>query len=129
MATNSEATTALPAGTKALIGAFGVSGVVHVVRPQVFYALIPPALGSPKAWTYASGVAELACAAGLASRAPWAPRATAAVLAAVWVGNWWMAIDATRATPRNNALAVGSWLRIPLQVPMIKAALASPVRR
>lgn len=128
MATRAESTSTLPVGTKALIGAFGVSGVVHMVRPQVFYPLIPPAMGSPKAWTYASGVAELACAAGLASRQPWAPKATAAVLAAVWVGNWWMAIDATRATPRNTAMVVGSWLRVPLQVPMIKAALASPVR-
>lgn len=119
---------ALPGGTKALIAAFTVSGVVHMVKPQVFYPLIPPGLGSPKALTYASGVAELACAAGLATRQPWAPKATAAVLAGVWVGNWWMAIEAARAHPRNPALVVGSWARIPLQIPMIKAALRSPVR-
>lgn len=118
----------MPWGTTALIGAFTLSGVVHLVKPRVFYPLIPPGLGSRKALTYASGVAELVCAAGLATRQTWAPRATAAVLAGVWVGNWWMAIEATRATPRRPALVVGSWARVPLQVPMIRAALRSPVR-
>lgn len=125
MDTNAEP---MPWGTKGLIGAFTLSGVVHMVKPQVFYPLIPPELGSPKALTYASGVAELACAAGLASRQPWAPKATAAVLAGVWVGNWWMAIEATRAKRRQPALIIGSWARVPLQIPMIRAALRSPVR-
>lgn len=128
MATTVEQSAPLPGGTKALIGAFTLSGAVHMVRPQVFYPLIPPGLGSPKVLTYASGVAELVCAAGLATRQPWAPKATAAVLAGVWVGNWWMAIEATRSTPRQPALVVGSWARLPLQIPMIRAALRSPVR-
>ena len=118
----------MPVGTKGLIGAFALSGVVHLVKPQVFYPLIPRWLGSRQAVTYASGVAELVCAAGLATRQPWAPKATAAVLAGVWVGNWWMAIEATRANPRQPALVVGSWARVPLQIPMIRAALRSPVR-
>lgn len=118
----------LPWGTKGLIGAFTVSGVAHLVKPKVFYPLIPPALGSPKALTYASGVAELVCAAGLATRQPWAPKATAAVLAGVWVGNWWMAIEASRASRPQPALVIGTWVRVPLQIPMIRAALRSPVR-
>ncbi|MCB0915800.1 MAG: DoxX family protein [Actinobacteria bacterium] len=118
----------LPLGTKALIAAFTVSGTVHLIRPAVFYPLIPPALGSPRAWTYASGVAELACAAGLATRAPWAPKASAGLLAGVWVGNWWMAIAATRAKRRRPALIAASWLRVPLQLPMLRAALNSPTR-
>jgi uncharacterized membrane protein len=119
----------LPFGTKGLIGAFGLSGAVHLVKPDVFYPLIPPALGSPRAWTYASGVVELACAAGLATRAPWAPKATAAALVGVWAGNWWMAIAATRSKRRRPTLIAVSWARIPLQIPMIRAALNSPVRQ
>ncbi len=120
--------TSLPLSTQALIGAFAVSGAVHMIRPEVFDPLIPPALGSPRAWTYASGLAELACAAGLATRAPWAPKASAGLLAGVWVGNWWMAIAATRAKRRRPALIAASWLRVPLQVPMVRAALNSPTR-
>lgn len=127
--TTAAATSTLPVGTKSLIAAFTVSGVVHFAKPDVFYPLIPPAMGSPRAWTYASGAAELACAAGLATRASWAPKATAAVLTGVWVGNWWMAIAATRAKRRRPALIAVSWARIPLQVPMIRAALNSPVRK
>ena len=41
----SELNEALPLGTKLLAGSFLVSGVVHLVRPQVFEPLIPPGLG------------------------------------------------------------------------------------
>lgn len=119
----------LPWGTKGLIGAFTASGSLHMVKPQVFYPLIPPGLGSRKMITYASGVAELVCAVGLATRQRWAPKATAVVLAGVWLGNWWMALEASRATPRRPALVAGAWARVPLQIPMIRAALKSPVRR
>lgn len=119
---------ALPLGTTLIIGAFTVSGVVHMVRPAVFDPLIPPVLGPPRPWTYASGAAELVCAAGLAARAPWAPKATAGLLAGVWVGNWWMAVAATRAKRRKPALIAVAWARVPLQIPMIRAALRSPVR-
>lgn len=118
----------LPIGTALLVGAFTVSGVVHMVRPAVFDPLIPPVLGPPRPWTYTSGVAELACAAGLVTRQPWAPKATAGLLAGVWVGNWWMAIAASRAQRRKPALIAVAWARVPLQIPMIRAALRSPVR-
>lgn len=118
----------MPLATKGLIGAFAVSGTLHLVKPEVFYPLIPRRLGSAREWTYVSGVAELVCAAGLARRAPWAPRASAALLAGVWVGNWWMAISATRAKQRKPALIAVAWARVPLQLPMIRTALNSPVR-
>ncbi|MFI0433582.1 MAG: DoxX family protein [Candidatus Nanopelagicales bacterium] len=118
----------LPVGTLVLVGAFTLSGAVHLARPDVFDSLIPPVLGPPRPWTYASGVAELVCATGLATRQPWAPKATAGLLAVVWVGNWWMAVAATRAERRTPALVALSWARIPLQIPMIRAALRSPVR-
>jgi uncharacterized membrane protein len=117
----------LPLGTKLLVGSFVVSGVVHFGRPQVFEPLIPPALGFPRAWVVASGAGELVCAAGLLTRQRWAPKASAALLAGIWVGNWWMAINATRKRGRAP-ITVVSWLRVPLQVPMIRTALKSPVK-
>lgn len=123
----SDVTDPLPLGTKALAGSFVVSGVVHLVRPGVFEPLIPPVLGPPRPWVQVSGAAELACAAGLLTRQRWAPIATASLLAGVWVGNWWMAIDATRKRGRSP-MTVVAWLRVPLQLPMIRVALKSPVR-
>lgn len=117
----------LPTGTRVLVAAFTASGVVHFVRPQVFYPLIPPVLGSPRGWTYASGAAELVSAYGLATRRRWAPGTTAAVLAAVWVGNWWIAARVGRSKA-NGWVKAALWARVPLQLPMIAAALKSPVR-
>jgi uncharacterized membrane protein len=106
--------------------AFAVSGTLHLVRPQLFEPLIPPLLPNPRAWVVGSGVAELACAAGLARGASWAPAATAATLVAVWPGNWWYAVHTQRsnAHPLHKALA---WGRLPLQLPMVAAA-ARPYR-
>ena len=83
----------LPVGTKTVIGAFALSGVVHLVKPQVFEPMIPERLGAPRRWVYASGALELACAAGLATRQRWAPAVTTATLAGIWVGNLQMALD------------------------------------
>ncbi|MCK9897279.1 DoxX family protein [Frankia sp. AgB32] len=110
--------------------AFLVSGVVHLVRPSVFEPLIPPALPRPREIVYASGVAELACAAGLLAKARWAGPASAALLLAVWPGNLQMALDATTGAregggqPSDVAAAAFAWARLPLQVPMIRAVLA-----
>lgn len=115
--------------------AFLVSGVIHLVRPAVFEPLIPPVLPRPRGIVYASGAAELICGAGLLTRAPWAGRASAALLVGVWPGNLQMALDATRAMrrgggrPRDVTMAALAWARMPLQVPMIRSALsASPDR-
>ncbi len=125
--TRPETTAPLPLGTRLLIGSFTASGVLHLVRPRIFEPLIPPVLGPPTPWVIGSGLVELGCAAGLVTRQRWAPKATAAVLLSVWVGNWWMAIRATRKhglTPMTAA----TWARVPLQVPMIRAALTSPTK-
>lgn len=111
-------------------GAFVASGVVHLVRPRYFEPLIPPALPRPREIVYVSGVAELACAAGLATKARWAGPASAALLLGLWAGNLQMALDATtRARDsgrvRDTAFAAGTWARLPLQVPMIRAVLAN----
>jgi uncharacterized membrane protein len=117
----------MPLGTKAVVGAFTLSGVIHIVRPQVFEPLIPKALGRPRPWVVGSGVVELACAAGLASGQKWAPAATTATLAVIWVGNVKMAVDVqgSRRPAWQKALA---WGRLPLQIPMMRAAWRSPTR-
>lgn len=115
----------MPFGTKFLIGAFTFSGIVHFVNPSVFYALIPPFLGSPLFWTLLSGAFELICAWGLFKKRWWAPRLTVIVLATVWVGNWWFAIDQVQAG--WSAIAIAAWLRLPLQIPMFIWAKNSPI--
>ncbi|MGK2852031.1 MAG: DoxX family protein [Candidatus Limnocylindrales bacterium] len=109
-----------PLGLAAL---FGASGVLHLLRPDVFLPLIPRGLPAPDVIVAVSGLAELACAAGLATRQPWAGPASAALLVAVFPGNAQFALD-QGADPAAGTLAVAlAWLRLPLQVPMIWAAL------
>ena len=98
-----------------LAGVLAGAGVLHLVRPEVFDPLIPPFLPAPRVWTYASGVAELVCAAAVA-----VPRtrrlgglASAALLVAVFPGNLWMVVE-PGDVPRWVAVA-----RLPLQVPLV----------
>lgn len=107
----------------AMAAALGGMGVLHFVKPEPFDQLIPPALpGSARAWTYGSGVAELAVAGLLA-----APRtrqaggaAAAALFVGVWPGNMWMA---WRWRHRPLAQQAVAYARLPLQIPMIRSAL------
>ena len=103
----------------ALSAFLGAAGVLHFVMPGFYDALIPSFLPAPRAWIYASGVAELACAALVA-----VPRtrrtggwASAALFVAVLPGNVWMAVE-PGDVPRWVALA-----RLPLQVPLVLWAL------
>ncbi|MCU0282502.1 MAG: hypothetical protein MUD13_01175 [Candidatus Nanopelagicales bacterium] len=117
----------LPVGTTMVAAALGGSGVVHLVRPEVFEPLIPMWLGDPRPWVLGSGVAELACAAGLVTRRRWAPGAATATLAVIWVGNLQMALD-LQGSRRPTWQKAAAWARLPLQVPMMRAAWRSPVR-
>jgi len=79
---------------------------------------------------YASGVVEVACAVGLLRREPWAGPVSAATLLAIWPANIQMARDA--GTGRHPGLADNKplmWARVPLQLPMIWAALRARPRR
>ena len=112
----------LPKDVALLAGIFTVSGVTHLVKPEVFEPLMPswvPRHGDVILW---SGVAELACAAGLAHPATRRPAglASAAVLLGVFPGNVKMAVDASRTrSTRFKAIAYG---RLPLQLPLIRIA-------
>lgn len=98
-----------------LAGLLGGAGVLHFVRPEFFDSLVPPFLGSARAWTYGSGGAELAVAAAIAL-----PRtrrlgglAAAALFVAVFPGNVYMAFE-PGDVPRWAAI-----VRLPLQVPLV----------
>lgn len=98
-------------------------GVLHFAAPKPFDSIIPAELpGTPRFYTYASGVGELATGALLA--APRTQRlgalAAVALFTAVFPGNvnmvrlWW-----SKPWPmRIVAIA-----RLPLQIPMITGAL------
>jgi uncharacterized membrane protein len=110
----------------ALAAVFVGSGIVHLVRPRTFASIMPRAIPEEHHTNliYASGVAELVCAAGLARRTRWAAAASIGTLAAVFPANVQMALDA--GTGRNagpsDSRAV-AWGRLPLQLAMAWAAL------
>lgn len=113
---------ALPTDLKVVIGAFLASGTVHLVRPETFEPLMPEAVPAHREVIIASGVAELVCAAGLLH-----PRtrrvaglASAALLLGVYPGNLKMAKDAWQT--HNTVFKAVSLARLPLQLPMVRAA-------
>lgn len=109
--------------TRLLALLFTVSATVHLVRPQTFEPLMPSWVRAHREVILASGVAELACAAGLvvpATRRP-AGWASALLLVGVFPGNVKMATDALATD--NTGLKAAALLRLPLQVPMIRWAL------
>ncbi|MFH8573604.1 hypothetical protein [Streptomyces sp. NPDC017993] len=99
------------------------AGVVHFLAPKPFDSMVPKRLpGSARAWTYASGAAELAVAAAIA-----APRtrragalAAAGLFAALFPANVKMAYDWRDRPVPLKVLAYG---RLPGQVPLIAWAL------
>ena len=101
-----------------------VSGGLHLFRHDLFHALIPPFLPAPHAIIAVSGIAELVCAAGLLRRERWAGPASALLLVAVFPGNVWFAIGAP-SERRSRWFQVAALLRLPLQIPLIAAALAA----
>jgi uncharacterized membrane protein len=102
-----------------LAGLLATAGVAHFAQPRPFDATVPRSLpGTPRAWTYASGVAELALAAGLA--VPRTRKAAALATAAFFVGvfpaNVKMAVDWRHRPAPQKAAAYG---RLPVQLPLV----------
>jgi uncharacterized membrane protein len=107
---------------------FASSGIVHLVRPQAFAAIMPRAIPGRhhRNLIYLSGLVELACAVGLRRRAAWAAPASVAVLGAVFPANVQMALDAgSGRNPGPADTRLVAWGRLPLQIPMVWAALQS----
>jgi uncharacterized membrane protein len=107
-----------------LAALFGASSIVHLFRPQTFESLIPSWLPDPRAIVYVSGVAEVICAGGLLRRTRWAGGASALLLVVVFPGNIQMAVNAVRQSDGTfTATELLSFARLPLQIPLIWAAL------
>jgi uncharacterized membrane protein len=113
-----------PLGMVALMGG---AGITHFTNPDFYDPIVPDWMpGSARTWTYLSGVAELACAALMLRRSTrraggWASFAT---ILAVWPANWQAALDGgmpAQKPPFDSAAA--AWVRIPLQLPMLRGAL------
>ncbi|MEJ7845164.1 MAG: hypothetical protein WKF93_05930, partial [Acidimicrobiales bacterium] len=105
-----------------MAGALLGMGTLHVVLPRPFDAIIPDWVpGAARAWTYASGVAELAAGALLAGPRTRRLGATlaAATLVAVFPANIQMAID----EPPTSAYGLALLARLPLQIPLVVIAL------
>ena len=113
----------LPTSAKLLAAGFAASGVVHLLRPDFYKPLMPSWVPAHREVILASGVAELACAAGLAVPATRRAAGWASVLLllGVYPGNIKMAMDSTKT--KNTGFKVASFARLPFQLPMIRAAL------
>ena len=111
-----------PRDVTALAGIFATSGAVHMARPQVYEPIMPSFVPAHREVIYASGVLELACAAGLLhprtrSLAGWA---SFGLLLAVYPANLKMAGDAAQTDKTaRKAVAFG---RLPLQLPLLRSA-------
>ncbi|MCX4744816.1 hypothetical protein OG455_04655 [Kitasatospora sp. NBC_01287] len=117
----------MPASTqrsaRALGGLLIAAGVTHFAAPRFYDAVVPRTLpGSPRSWTYASGVAELAI--GAAVVAPRTRRLGALAAAGLFVGvfpaNVKMAYDWRH---RPAPLRAAALARLPIQVPLVGWAL------
>jgi uncharacterized membrane protein len=118
----------LPRDTAVLAALFAVSGVLHLVKPEAYEPLMPPWVPRHREVILGSGLAELACAAGLAVPATRRTAGWASVLLLVGVfpGNVHMAADAQRidsTSSRARVVKAVTLLRLPVQWPMIRAAM------
>ena len=102
------------------------AGAAHFASPRPFDRIVPTALpGSPRTYTYVSGVAELT--AGTALAIPRTRRLggtlAAALLIAVFPANVQMAVDWLGRSSTPLPLKAVAVARLPLQLPLIAAAL------
>jgi uncharacterized membrane protein len=110
-------------GAWIVAAAFSASGVIHLFDPREFTSIVPRFLPFPTGLVYASGVTELICAYGLWRRERWAGFAAAALLFAIWPANLQAAITAQNFHDLSNQMI--SWIRFPLQIPLMWLALRS----
>ena len=116
-----------------LAALFATSGVLHLVKPQIFATIVPRQLPERRGLVYASGVAELACAAGLVhprtrKAAGWA---SAALLVGIFPANVQMAVAEGKRANRgtgSRGRQVATLARLPLQIPLIRTALKATGR-
>jgi uncharacterized membrane protein len=106
-----------------MAGLLAFMGILHLAAPRYFDEIVPESLpGGQRAWTYGSGIAELATAAAVAF--PRTRRTGGLLAAGLFVGvfpaNIKMALDWADRPRWQRIIAYG---RLPLQIPMILWAL------
>lgn len=107
---------------RGLAGLLLGAGVGHFVWPKPFDVIVPPELpGSARAYTYVSGVAEVIIGALLL--APRTRRKAGLAAAALFVAVYPANIHSVRLFWAKPWLRAGAIARLPLQIPMIVAAL------
>ncbi len=106
---------------KRLSTMLGVSGLLHLVAPKVYERIVPPRLGDARKLVLVSGVAEVACAAALV--APPTRKLGALASAALFVAVFPANVYAVKIAGDNKLVKAGAIARLPLQIPMITAAL------
>lgn len=111
-----------PKQVAALAALFATSGTLHFLRPRPFEQIVPRRLPGKRELVYASGAAELLCAAGLLRPRTrgLAGAASVALLLAVFPANVQMAADAQRSP--STAYRLGTLARLPMQWPMVRTA-------
>lgn len=117
---------AAPGDDRARLG-FALSfigiGALHFVAPKFFVKIVPRWFPWPNAAVLWSGVAEVG--AGVLLAVPRTRRIggwlAAVTIVAVYPANIQMAIDTTRKG--STPAAVGTWLRLPMQFPLLARAL------
>lgn len=100
-----------------LAGLLVGAGVTHFLKPGFYDPMVPELLpGSARAWTYGSGIAELAVGAAVAapSTRRWAALTAAVLFVAVFPANIKMALDADSTGER-----FATYARLPLQLPLV----------
>ncbi|MFL6091134.1 MAG: DoxX family protein [Aeromicrobium sp.] len=112
-------------GPKILAGMFATSGVLHFAKSEPFEKIIPaPLQDYKKELVQASGVAELACAALLLT--PKTRRLggllSFGLLLGVWPANAQMTVSAYQSERSPAWYRIGTVLRLPLQIPMLRWA-------
>ena len=100
-------------------------GVLHFARPEPFERIVPEPLPYKRELVYASGIAELACAAALSRERtrPAGGWATTALMLAVFPANVQMSVTALRSDRATRWYKAGTVLRLPLQLPLVRTAL------
>jgi uncharacterized membrane protein len=99
----------------------GGSGVLHLVRPATYEWLVPPELGSARSWVTVTGFGEIGAAALLAR--PATRRAGGWVAAGLLLAFVPAHLHTFRVIPKKPVPMTVAAARLPLQVPLIGAAL------
>jgi len=102
------------------------AGVLHLVRPEPFIQIVPPALPNPDWMVLISGLAEMAGGIGILipSTRPAARWGLVALLVAVFPANIYMAVRHIEPAGTQIPSAL-LWLRLPLQPLLIWWVIAA----